>query len=383
MRPIYLDYQATTPTDPLVVAEMQPYWTQRFGNPHSEGHAFGWTARHAVERARAQVADFIGADDDEIVFTSGATESCNIAIRGAAAASNSKRRQIIMASTEHAAVLETVNSLGRQGYDAIALPVKPNGLLDLRELEAAICNQTLLVSVMLANNEIGVIQPLAEIYELCHAAGAILHTDATQAGGRIKIDVDNLGVDLLSLSAHKIYGPKGIGALYIRDRQGLNIDPPFTGGHQERGIRPGTTPAPLAVGLGKACAIAAERLQEDAARMAELGQRLLSELMADFPQLRTFGHLRRRIPGNLNFGYPGIPGEALVDAVSADLAISTGAACATGSPEPSHVLSALGLEKELAATAVRVSLGRFTTEKEIEAASRILRAALKSLTGRV
>ncbi len=381
MNPIYLDYQATTPVDPRVVDAMQPYWAHDFGNPHSEGHPYGWNARRAMEHARSRVADFIGADDDEIIFTSGATESCNIALRGIATAGSPEGRgQIITLATEHSAVLETVKWLGQRSHDATVLPVKPDGLLDLQVLEAALSDQTLLVSVMLANNEIGVIQPLREVSRLCHAAGAFVHTDATQAAGRIKIDVDHLGVDLLSLSAHKVYGPNGIGALYVRNRSDLNVAPTVTGGFQEKGIRPGTVPVPLAVGMGTACAIAADQADDDARRISKLGRRLLQELKADFPRLTVFGHSERRVAGNLSLGLNGILGEALVEAVSGDVAISTGAACATGSPEPSHVLMALGLDPEVAATGVRISLGRFTTQGETDAASQCLRRALRSLS---
>ena len=382
MKPIYLDYQATTPTDPSVVEAMQPYWTQDFGNPHSEGHPFGWSARQAVERARSQVADFIGADDDEIIFVSGATESCNLALRGiAASAASIGRRQIITVATEHAAVLETALWLGRHGFDIEVLPVEPDGILDLRQLEAVLGGHTLLVSCMLANNEIGVIQPVSKITALSHGADAIVHTDATQAAGRIRINVDELDVDLLSLSAHKIYGPNGVGALYIRNRAGLQVEPLHTGGSQERGLRPGTVPVPLVIGMGEACAIASRQFTEEARRMTLQGQRLLCELQSDFPHLRVFGSMDQRVPGNLNVGLPGVVGEQLVEAVSNEVAISTGAACSTGSPEPSHVLTALGIDEETAATAVRISIGRFTSDEEISVASRSLRRALLTLTG--
>lgn len=380
MQPIYLDYQATTPADPRVIAAMQPYWTQDFGNPHSEGHPYGWQARRAVELARSQVADFIGADDDEIVFASGATESCNLALRGTANAAPGNRREIITLATEHSAVLETVHWLHRNGWQATILPVKSSGLLDLDTLAAALSESTLLVSCMLANNEIGVIQPLQEIARLAHAAGALVHTDATQAAGRIPVDVDELGVDLLSLSAHKIYGPNGVGALYIRSRPDLRIEPLMTGGSQERGFRPGTVATPLVVGMGVACSIAGQQLADDAQRINRLTAQLLTELKADFPQLQTFGSWENRVPGNLSLGLPGVLGEQLVAAVSDKIAISTGAACATGSPEPSHVLSALGLDPETAATGVRISLGRYTNDDEIEVASQFLRPALKTLT---
>ena len=308
MQPIYLDYQATTPTDPRVVAAMQPYWTQDFGNPHSEGHPYGWQARRAVELARSQVANFIGADDNEIVFVSGATESCNLALRGTANAAPGNRREVITLATEHPAVLETARWLHRNGCQTTILPIKSDGLLDLDTLTAALSESTLLVSGMLANNEIGVIQPLQEIARLAHAAGALVHTDATQAAGRIPVDVDELGVDLLSLSAHKIYGPNGIGALYIRSRPDLRIAPLMTGGTQERGFRPGTVATPLVVGMGAACAIASRQLAEDAQRIRRLTAQLLAELKADFPQLQTFGSWESRIPGNLSLGLPGVLG---------------------------------------------------------------------------
>ena len=380
MKPIYLDYQATTPVDPRVVVAMQPYWSQDFGNPHSEGHQFGWNARQAVELARARVADFIGADDGEITFVSGATESCNLALRGLAAAESANlRKHIITLATEHPAVLETARWLGERGFDVDVLPVKPDGLLDLRDLESVLAERTLLVSAMLANNEIGVIQPLEEISTLCHAVGAFVHTDATQAAGRIKIDVDELGVDLLSLSGHKVYGPNGVGTLYVRNRPDLRLEPMLAGGSQERGLRPGTVAVPLVVGMGEACAIAGKQLEDEAAVLTELGQRLLRELRSACPGLVAFGNMDRRIPGNLSVGVPGLLGERLVEAVSAEVAISTGAACSTGSPYPSHVLRALGIEPELAATGVRISLGRFTTDEEISAASKSLRRALQVL----
>ena len=380
MKPIYLDYQATTPVDPRVISAMQPYWMDEFGNPHSEGHPFGWRARQAVELARSRIADFIGADDDEIVFVSGATESCNLALRGMAFSSFSNgRRHVITLATEHPAVLETAHWLGRHGFDVEVLPVKPDGLINLHELEHSLSEQTLLVSSMLVNNEIGVIQPLQRIAFLAHAVGAYVHTDATQAAGRIKIDVDELGVDLLSLSGHKLYGPNGVGVLYIRNRPDLSLEPLFTGGTQERGMRAGTVAVPLAVGMGKACAIISKQMDDEAKRLDSHMQRLLRELRTDFPDLLTFGHMEHRVPGNLCIGIPGVLGETLVDAVSGEIAISTGAACSTGSPQPSHVLMALGVDAETAATGVRISAGRFSTDAEISLASRSLRQALQRI----
>ena len=379
-QPIYLDYQATTPLDLRVGEAMAPFWTQTFGNPHSEGHRFGWEAKQAVEAARGQVANLIGADDDEIVFVSGATESCNLALRGVTATAE-ERRQVITLATEHPAVLETVQWLGCHGFDVEILPVKGDGLLDLSRLKEALSDQTLLVSVMLANNEIGVIQPLTEVSALCRDAGAIVHTDATQAIGRINVDVDELGVDLLSFSGHKIYGPNGVGALYVRHSPAVRLVPILTGGSQEQCRRPGTVATPLVVGLGKACEIASTQWRTDAERLRSLTGRLLSELTREFPHLLLFGHPECRIPGNLSIGFPGVLAEHLVNAVSEQVAISTGAACSTGSPEPSRVLLALGVGAEIAATGARISLGRFTTPKHIDAASAALRCVLKGMMG--
>ena len=359
---------------------MDSYWTETFGNPHSEGHTFGWEAREAVEFARSQVANLIGSDDNEIIFVSGATESCNLALRGIAAASN-KRRQIITLATEHPAILETVQWLGYHGFDVEILPVLKDGLLDLSVLENALSDKTLLVSVMLANNEIGVIQPLTEISALCRTVGAVIHTDATQAVGRIKVDVDELGVDLLSLSGHKIYGPNGVGALYIRNRPGLSIEPVLTGGSQERGIRPGTVATPLVVGLGEACEIADAEYYKDAQHLCSLTTHLQSMMSKNFPNLLIFGHMEHRIPGNLNIGVPGILAEHLVDVVSDKVAISTGAACSTGSAKPSHVLMALGIGPEIASSGVRISMGRFTTQKQVDTAGQVLCRALKTMIG--
>ena len=378
--PIYMDYQATTPLDPRVREAMEPYWIENFGNPHSEGHSFGWEARRAVETARGQVADIIGADDDEIFFVSGATESCNIALRGVAATA-SKRQGIVTVATEHPAVLETVQWLGHSGFDIQILPVTNAGLLDISTLESVLNEQTLLVSVMLANNEIGVIQPLAQIAELCQSVGAFLHTDATQAVGRIALNVDELGVDLLSLSGHKIYGPNGVGVLYVRKRSDLRLEPIMTGGSQERGVRPGTVATPLVVGLGAACEVADVEWESDALRLYGLTESLVSEMKKDFPSLHVFGDMKNRIPGNLNFGLPGILAERLVKAVSHRIAISTGAACSTGSPEPSRVLMALNVDREIASCGVRISLGRFTTMEHVKVASTALRDALTAMRG--
>ena len=365
-RQAYLDYQATTPLDPRVLQAMRPYFEDHFGNPHSINHVYGWKTADAVRAARGHVADFIGADEDEIVFTSGATESCNLALRGIAKASMGNKNKIVTVTTEHPAVLETVRDLGLSGYQAAVLPVGPDGLLDLADLERAVDDRTALVSVMAANNEIGVLQPLSKIADLCHSRGALLHSDATQAAGRIGIDVDSWGVDLLSISAHKVYGPKGIGALFTRS--GVQIEPIVTGGGQEHGLRPGTIPAPLAVGFGEACRVASEQWEEDAGRMSQLAERLRHGIQTVCPNVQIFGHLERRLPGSLSLGFPGVTADEVIDLVSDRIAISTGSACSSGTAEPSRVLLSLGLSPDIAATGVRVSLGRFTCESEIDTA---------------
>ena len=364
--PAYLDHQATTPVDPRVRVTMLPYFDEQFGNPHSRDHHYGWEASDAVRHARSQVAQFIGSDDDEIVFTSGATESCNLALRGIAKASNGKRNKIITLATEHPAVFDTVQELGRFGFEANVLTVAPDGLLDLADLEQVLDDRTLMVSIMAANNEIGVLQPLAHIADMCHAKGAILHSDATQAAGRIDIDVDTWNVDLLSLSGHKVYAPKGVGSLFVRS--GLLIEPIVTGGGQERGLRPGTVPTSLVVGFGEACQIASRQWEEDARRMSKLTLFLKAGLQEVCSNVRFFGHLQQRIPGSLSVGFPGVSASEVLDMVSDRVAVSTGSACASGTAEASRVLLALGLEPEIALTAVRISLGRFTGEQEVEIA---------------
>ncbi len=376
-RPIYLDYQATTPLDPRVADAMAPYWSERFGNAHSRNHRFGWEAREAVETARCQVAELIGADDDEIVFVSGATESCNLAIRGLARAAR-ERRHIVTVATEHPAVLDTAESLEEDGFDIEILPVMGDGLLDLRALEGALTERTLLASVMLANNEIGVVQPVREIAELCHSVGAAAHTDATQAIGRMGVDVEDLGVDLLSLSGHKFYGPNGIGALYVRQDVRARLSPILTGGAQEGAMRPGTVATPLAVGLGAASDIARVEWPAEARRLADLTGRVGAAIRNALPSMRSFGHPTRRIPGNLSIGFPGISADRVVAAVADRLAISTGAACSSGDPGPSHVLLALGCGGELAASGIRISLGRFTTPAEVDMAGDMLHDAVKA-----
>ena len=365
-QPAYLDYQATTPVDPRVRDAMLPYLEDQFGNPHSINHAYGWKASDAVRIARSQVAEFVGSDDDEVVFTSGATESCNLALRGVAKASSGNRSKFITLETEHPAVLETVRDLGRAGYEVTVLPVGPDGLLDLADLERALDDRTVLVSIMAANNEIGVLQPISEIAGMCHAEGALFHTDATQAAGRIGIDVDAWDIDMLSLSAHKFYGPKGIGALFTRSS--VPIQPIVTGGGQENGMRPGTIPAALAVGFGMACQVATDQWEEETIRISQLTRRLKEGIQRTCPDIRFFGHLQRRLPGNLSIGFPGVPADEVIDIVSDRIAISTGSACSSATSEPSKVLLALGLDPEVATTGLRISLGRFTSDEEIDIA---------------
>lgn len=377
-KPVYLDYQATTPLDPRVADAMAPYWDQAFGNPHSTGHRFGWEAKEAADVARGQVADFIGAEDSEIFFVSGATESCNLAIRGLAAAAKD-RTHVVTVRTEHPAVLKTVKWLAGRGFEVDVLPVSNCGLLELDALREVVSERTLLVSVMLANNEIGVIQPMSDIAAISHAAGAYVHTDATQAAGRMSIDVEELDVDLLSLSAHKFYGPNGIGALFVRGSIRRELRPLLTGGSQERGLRPGTLPTPLVVGLGAASELAQREWMQDATRLAALTTDFHTGLSRMCPNMRTFGSLSRRIPGSLSLGFPGILAEQLVNGLAEHVAISTGAACSSGSPDPSYVLQALGLEPEVAATGVRISLGRPTTEKEVAFATETIGHAVRSM----
>ena len=372
MRRIYLDNHATTPTDPRVVNAMLPCFTEAFGNPHSDAHAFGWEAHDAVERARGDIADLVGADRREIVFTSGATESCNLALRGLAARPRDGRSRIVTVATEHPAVLETCAALEDFGLETVVLPVGPDGLVDLDHVREAIDTTTAFASVMIANNEIGVLQPVAEIAAICRRAGAWLHTDATQAVGRIPVDVRALGVDFLSCSAHKLYGPKGVGALFTRWEAAEALAPQTTGGGQERGLRPGTVAAPLAVGFGCAARLAQDELARDTAHARRLGERLLARLRESVPDLHLFGHPARRLPGSLNIGFPGVPGDEIVERVGDRLAVSTGSACASVTAAPSHVLAALDPDGADATLGVRICVGRFNDEDDVDTAAELL-----------
>jgi cysteine desulfurase len=366
-QPIYLDYQATTPLDPRVLEAMMPYFTSKFGNPHSRSHSYGWESEEGVEKARAQVGSIIGADEKEIIFTSGATESNNLAIKGVAEFYKDKRDHIVTAVTEHKCVLDTCRHLEQKGFKVTYLPVQQNGLIDLEQLRAAVTDKTSIVSIMAANNEIGVVQPLKEIGEICRAKGAFFHTDAAQAVGKIEIDVNAMNIDLLSISGHKIYGPKGIGALYVRRRPRVRLVAQINGGGQERGMRSGTLAPALCVGLGEACAIAQREMPAEAARLRKLRDRFLTAIKARLPEVFVNGDLDHRVPGNLNVSFAYVEGESLMMGIKR-LAVSSGSACTSASLEPSYVLRALGVEEEMAHTSLRIGFGRFTTEEEVDIA---------------
>jgi len=363
--PLYLDYQATTPTDPRVVEAMAPYWTEKFGNPHSRNHHFGWEAEDAVEIARGHVADLIGATSKEVIFTSGATESNNLAIKGVAKFYGDKRNHIITCVTEHKCVLETCRALQQDGFDVTYLHVKENGLIDLNELKAAMTDKTLLVSIMAVNNEIGVIQPLKEIGQICRDNKTFFHTDAAQAFGKIPLDVNEMNIDMMSISGHKVYGPMGIGAMYVRRKPRVRLVPLIHGGGQERGMRSGTLPTPLVVGLGKAAELAKKEMAAEAERLHDFQHRLYEGLRQRIPEIFLNGDEQNRIPGNLNISFAYVEGEGLMMGIK-DLAVSSGSACTSASLEPSYVLRALGVEDELAHTSLRLGLGRFTTEEDID-----------------
>lgn len=377
-QPIYLDYQATTPMDPRVLEAMLPYFTHKFGNPHSRSHSYGWEAEEAVEKARGQVAKLIGADEKEVIFTSGATESNNLAIRGVAEFYKDRKNHIVTTVTEHKCVLDTCRHLEQQGFEVTYLPVQKNGLVDLDVLRAAITDKTVVVSVMAVNNEIGVIQPLAEIGKICREKKAFFHTDAAQAVGKIPLDVEAMNIDLMSISGHKIYGPKGIGALYVRRKPRVRLVPLIVGGGQERGFRSGTLPTPLCVGLGEAAEIAMKEMDGEAKRLTKLQQRMLKGLQDRLPEIYVNGDLEHRIPGNLNISFAYVEGESLMMGIKG-LSVSSGSACTSASLEPSYVLRALGVDEELAHTSLRIGLGRFTTEQEVDTAVEELVRHVKKL----
>jgi cysteine desulfurase len=382
--PIYLDNQASTPVDPRVFEAMLPYFTIDYGNPHSESHAYGHTAMAAIETARGQVAHLIHADPREIVFASGATEANNLAIKGAAhfarehPPASGPKDHIVTLTTEHKCVLESCAALEREGFVVTYLPVAESGLVSLDALKAALTERTLLVSIMAAHNEIGTIQPLAEIGAVCRERGVLFHTDAAQALGKIPLDVEAMKIDLMSMSGHKLYGPKGVGALCVRRRPRVRLVPLIDGGGQERGIRSGTLPTPLCVGFGKACAIAAEEMAGEGARLQGLRERLRSGLTGRVPGLVVNGDMDHRLPGSLNVSVPGTTAPDLIEACPS-IAISTGSACTSATVEPSYVLRALGLSDERANASIRLGLGRFTTAADVDFAVDAIAAAAARL----
>jgi len=364
--PIYLDNHATTPLDPRVLEAMMPYLTTQFGNAASRNHSFGWAAEEAVEKARKQIADLIGASPKEIVFTSGATESDNLAIKGVAEMYAERGNHIITVATEHKAVLDTCKKLEKHGYRVTYLPVQPDGLIDLDMLRDAITDKTILISVMYANNEIGVLQPIAEIGKIAKEKGVLFHTDAVQAVGKVPVNVIRDNIDLMSISAHKIYGPKGVGALYVRRKNPrVQLTAQMDGGGHERGMRSGTLNVPGIVGLGKACEICQQEMPEEMARMARLRDRLKDKLLGSLDEVYINGSMERRLPNNLNVSFAFVEGESLLMGIN-DIAVSSGSACTSATLEPSYVLKALGKGDDLAHSSIRFGIGRFNTEEEID-----------------
>ena len=381
-KPIYLDNHATTPVDPRVVDVMVPYFGEKFGNPHSTSHYYGWEAAEAVEIAREQIADLIGAKPDEIFFTSGATESNNTAIKGVARFYRSRRKHLITCVTEHMCVLDSAFQLEREGFDVTYLHVGVDGLIDLDELKKAITDQTILVSIMTVQNEIGVIQPISEIGAICRENRVFLHTDAAQAVGKITVNVDDMKVDLLSLTAHKIYGPMGIGALYVRKTPRVRLEPMFNGGGQENGLRSGTLPPPLCVGLGHALKIAKVEMAAEALRLKNQRDRMWKNLNCELSGLHLNGTIKYRVPGNLCISIEDVDAESLMVALPG-LALSSGSACTSASEESSHVLKALGLSNEMAEASLRIGLGRFNTDEELDLATNsLIEAVVKVRKGR-
>src|SRR5271156_399643 len=364
--PIYFDNHATTPVDPRVLEAMTPYFTEKFGNAASRNHEFGWVAEEAVENARAQIAKLINATPKEIVFTSGATESTNLAIKGVAEMYREKGNHIITQVTEHKATLDTCKRLEKYGYRVTYLPVKADGLIDLDDLKRAIDDKTILVTIMIANNEIGVVQPVAEIGKLCHEKGVLFHTDGVQAVGKIPVNVNAMQIDAMSLSAHKIYGPKGVGALYVRRRNPrVQISEQINGGGHERGMRSGTLNVPGIVGLGEACEIAREEMESESKRLSALRDKLKAKLENSLDYIHVNGSMENRLPGNLNMSFVYVEGESLLMGIN-DVAVSSGSACTSATLEPSYVLKALGLGDDVAHSSIRFGLGRFNSKAEVD-----------------
>lgn len=365
LKPLYLDVQATAPLDPRVHDAMLPYQLTSYGNPHSRTHAFGWESEAAVEHARKQVADLIKADPKDIIFTSGATESNNIAVKGVAHFYQEKKKHVITTQIEHKCVLDSCRVLESEGFDITYLPVQKNGVIRMEDLEAAIRPDTSLVSIMTVNNEIGVRQPIKEIGKLCRSKKVFFHTDAAQAVGKIPLDVNDLNIDLMSISGHKIYGPKGVGALYVRRRPRVRVQPLQSGGGQERGMRSGTVPTPLVVGLGAACEVCIREMKYDMEWIEKMSKRLIEKIMEAVPHVVRNGDPDMTYPGCVNLSFAYIEGESLLMALK-DVALSSGSACTSASLEPSHVLRAIGVEEDLAHSSIRFGIGRFTTEEEVD-----------------
>ena len=380
MQQVYLDNQATTPLDPKVFSAMEPWFTEKFGNASSRNHTYGWEAEEAVEIARESVAATIGALPKEIIFTSGATEANNIALQGVAKKYQDQGKHIITVKTEHKAVMDVCQHLSKDGFDITYLPIDKDGILDLNKFEDVIRDDTILASIMHVNNEIGVIQPIKELGAICKNKGIIFHVDAAQSMGKLSINVDDMGIDLLSISAHKLYGPKGVGALYVRRKNPrVQLQPIMFGGGHERGIRSGTLPVPNIVGLGKACDIAADVMIEENLRISQLRDTLLKGIRAENPNASINGCMEHRVAGNLNMSFPGANNEAIIAAVP-DIAISSGSACTTSTMEPSHVLLALGMSKNEVYSSLRFGIGRFNTEKDVETATKVINRCMQKLT---
>ena len=379
MQQVYLDNQATTPLDPKVFSAMEPWFTEKFGNASSRNHTYGWEAEEAVEIARESVAATIGALPKEIIFTSGATEANNIALQGAAKSYQDQRKHIITVKTEHKAVMDVCQHLSKDGFDITYLPVDKGGILDLNKFEDAIRDDTILASVMHVNNEIGVIQPIKELGAICKNKGVIFHVDAAQSIGKIPLNVDDMRIDLLSISAHKFYGPKGIGGLYIRRKDPrVQLQPIMFGGGHERGIRSGTLPVPNIVGMGRACDLAADVMNEENLKITTLRDALLQGIRDKNPNALVNGSMEYRAAGNLNMSFPGVNNEAIIAAIP-EIAISSGSACTTSTMEPSHVLLALGMSKEEAYSSLRFGIGRFNTEEDIHIAVKSINGCMKKL----
>merc|ERR1719312_1505902 len=365
MKPLYMDSQATTSLDPRVLDTMLPYLTSYYGNPHSRTHQYGWESEAAMETAREQVADLIGADPKEIIWTSGATESNNITVKGVGRFYASKKKHVITTQTEHKCVLDSCRILESEGIDVTYLPVKSDGLVDMETLEASIRPDTSLVSITTVNNEIGVIQPVEEIGRLCRSKKIFFHTDAAQAVGKIPVDVNKMNIDLMSISGHKVYGPKGVGALYVRRRPRVRVEPIQSGGGQERGLRSGTVPTPLVVGLGAACSVAKAEMEYDHEHVTRLSNKLIEGITSALPSVIRNGDAESNYPGCVNLSFHGVEGESLLMALK-DIAVSSGSACTSASLEPSYVLRAIGADEDLAHSSIRFGIGRFTTDEEVD-----------------